>query len=115
MKKFLVLLVVLVCTLQLDAQTNLRAIWDYSDVELPTINRFEVKVDTGNWVDIGIPAPEVFSTTLAGHHSYVFILTSVSNGPHAFYVRACDATQCSFEVSSPYKLIGPPKNPRVER
>lgn len=97
------------------AQVVLRGKWDYADAELPTITRFEVKVDTGNWIAVGIPAPEVFPDTLAGHHTFTYTLPSVANGPHSFLVRACDDVECSFEVSKPFKLIGPAKNPRVER
>lgn len=112
---FFVSLLCFACVFQSDAQTNLRAIWDYDDTQISAITRFEVKVDTGNWQSIGIPFAELFSTTLPGHHSYVYIIPTVSNGQHSFQVRACDSIECSFEATAPFKLIGPPKNPRVER
>lgn len=115
MRKFFAILIFVGLASAVQAQVNLRAIWDYHDLDTPNITRFEVKIDSGSWQDIGIPAPQVFPETLPGHHSFVFQLLNVSNGPHTFFVRACDPTDCSFEVSKPYKLIGPAKNPRIER
>jgi hypothetical protein len=104
----------LFCAGVLQAQTPLKARWDYDDIELPNISTFQVKVDNAaTYTQIGIPTAQVLPDTTPGTHTYEYVLPALTSGTHAFTVRACNATDCSFDLSTSFRLIGNPKNLRI--
>jgi hypothetical protein len=108
-------LIILLTSSQLIAQAQLKAVWDYPDLEIGTIARFEVKIDDGTYESIGIPSQQTLPTTLPGAHSYVYVIPFTVQGTHVIAVRACDAVECSFDATVPYKWIGPPRNLFITR
>jgi hypothetical protein len=96
------------------AQTPLKARWDYDDIELPNVSNFQIKVDAAaTYTQIGIPTGQILSDTTPGTHTYEYILPALTSGTHSFTVRACNATDCSFDLSTSFRLIGNPKNLRI--
>jgi hypothetical protein len=112
---YLVIILFLLSSLTIQAQPQLKAVWDYPDNEIGTIARFEVKIDDGVYESIGIPPQQILPTTLAGAHSYVYVIPFTVQGTHVIAVRACDAVECSFDATVPYKWIGPPRNLFITR
>jgi hypothetical protein len=110
-----VILILILLTVPLQSQPILKAAWDYPDSEIGNIIRFEVKIDNGQYQSVGIPAQESFPTTLSGNHTYTYPVPFTTSGTHTFVVRACDNTECSFDVGVVFKWIGPPQNLRIVR
>ena len=83
--------------------------FDQSDYA--NVTRFEVRVDTGAWVDIGKPPASTAANTVQ------VPLPAMTVGPHALTVRACNAAGCSA-ASVPVNVVmvaipQVPANPRV--
>lgn len=57
---------------------------DYANV-----TRFEIRVDTGAWVDVGKPAATGAANTVT------VPLPAMTVGPHTITIRACNAAGCS--------------------
>src|SRR5262245_49349996 len=115
MKKLLIAALLLFAYANASAQVQLYAVWDYPDAEIADVTRFDVRVDGGAYVSAGIPNPETLPDTMAGHKSFRYPLPPITNGTHSVAVRACNTLDCSFDVAAAFKLIGPPKNPRVTK
>jgi hypothetical protein len=83
----------------------------FEQSDYAAVTRFEVRVDTGAWVDIGKP-------TASGAANTVQVpLPAMTVGPHALTVRACNAAGCSV-ASAPVNVVmvaipQVPANPRV--
>lgn len=116
MKKVLATIVFLFTIASANAQSPIYAVWDYPDAEIAEIVGFQVKFDSGAYQPIVMPAPETLPDTMIGHKSFRYAIPSTfTNGQHSVAVRACNSTECSWDATAVFKLIGPPKNPRVQK
>jgi len=100
------------------AQTPLYFAWDYPDSGIADVSHFRVKYDSGQYTSVGLPTPEVLEDTAPGNHTFRTLLpTGFQPGAnHTASVVACSDTMgCSFEVSLPFRLIGPASNPRIKK
>jgi len=83
--------------------------FDQSDYA--NVTRFEVRVDTGAWTDIGKPAATGTANTVQTP------LPAMTVGPHAITVRACNAAGCSAASAAINVVMVAipqvPGNPRV--
>lgn len=83
--------------------------FDQSDYA--NVTRFEVRVDTGAWVDIGKPAATGTANTVTTP------LPAMTVGPHTLTVRACNAAGCSAASTGINVVMVAipqvPANPRV--
>lgn len=109
------LLLILFGIVLLKAQNPTTIAFDYPDSDIPLITEFQVKLDGGAYASIGIPTPMVVAGTLANHKSFLHNLPALSHGNHTVAVRACNATECSWDASIVFKLIGPPSNLRIHK
>jgi len=115
-KKVLAALVFAFTVVNVNAQSQMWAVWDYADTEIPDITGFQVKFDSGAYQPIVMPQAETLSDTPAGHKSFRYPVPSTfTNGTHTLAVRACNTTECSWDATAVFKLIGPPKNPRIQK
>jgi len=122
MKKItLIILMLLAFSINANAQYRLgspvEATWDYTlaDVTAGLVTRFEVRLNSGAWVNTGLPPTAT---------SYVYVLPAIglTVGTHTVSVRACSAvpecnlpiaaTTITFTVISP--IPKPPTNFKVQ-
>jgi hypothetical protein len=90
------MLTALVLLLQVSVSAARPVVWDYSDADLKTglVNRFELSIDGGAFVDVGrVRADDADQTP--GTVSYKTSLPPLMVGPHTVDVRACNVTECS--------------------
>ena len=112
MKKFiLILLFVLTLTVPGNAQQGITVLWDYPQVEVSKITRFETRINSGSWVNVGIPVV-VYAANGLNTYSWV-IPYSTATGSHTLYARACDTAECSVSASLVYKNVLPIRNLRI--
>lgn len=99
-------------TAQTRLGTPLNLSWNYTlaDITAGTVVRFEVRVDTGSYVNTGLPPTAV---------NYVFPLptAALTVGNHVAAVRACSLKECGLEATVLFTVLATlpatPANPRV--
>lgn len=89
--------------------------WDQPTAEVATVDRFEIKIDSGAYVNAG-KTPANNAQTASGMSSFSFVIPALSTGPHTFTVRACPASGACVE-SAPFAfgivVISAPSNLRA--
>ena len=74
------------------------AFFDYLDSDLQTfaVLRFEMQLDGGQYVSLGIPPIIVSPGSTPGAQTYIALMIpgGVPPGAHRFNVRACNAAGC---------------------
>jgi hypothetical protein len=90
--------------------------WDYTadSVRNGVVTRFEVRLDTGAFSTVGVPAPVAVDQT----YRYTFSPALMTIGVHVGAVRACNiSNQCSADLSASFTIspIPPPApgKPRI--
>lgn len=104
MKKVLIALAFLMVSssafAQVTAQPGQNFKWNQPTSEVATVARFELKIDTGVYVDVGKTAANDASTP-AGQSSFSSVIPALTPGAHSFVVRACPASgACSPDSAS---------------
>ncbi len=71
--------------------------WDHptSEVSAQIVTRFEVRYDSGPWVDVGMVPHASGPTTPPTHSSFASPVPALVPGPHTAVVRACNVTACT--------------------
>jgi hypothetical protein len=72
-------------------------LWDYSsaDIAASEVNRFELKIDDGEWGDVGrLGSPDQSGAT-PGYVTYEAPVPALTLGSHIVSMRACNVTDCS--------------------
>ena len=115
-RQLFVLALVLALGVPLRAQAP-KVAWDYLTTQVGLISSFEVRLDGGPWISIGVPTPESLPSTPAGYTTFAWVLPSaLGNGQeHIVSVRACHPEECSTDPSLVFRLTGPPENLRIIR
>jgi hypothetical protein len=95
--------------------TTLRLEWDFSaaDIKNAEVNRFEVQVDSGPWVNTSSAIPSPGDT-----YSYTIPSLVLPVGKHIVSVRACNVHECGSAASAGvtiFEVIIPvtPSQPRI--
>lgn len=66
--------------------------WDYPAADIVTVSRFEIKVDTGSYLDAG-------KTPLSNvANSYYYQIPAMVSGNHQVVARACNIAGCSVDT-----------------
>jgi hypothetical protein len=86
---------------QVTAQPGQSFKWDYPTTESVNVVRFEMKIDTGAYVDVGRTVANDAQTP-AGHTSFARVIPALTPGNHTFVVRACPATGSCSPDSNPF-------------
>lgn len=74
--------------------------WDQPTTQVASIDRFEIKIDTGPYTPVGKVAANDAQTP-AGQSSFSFPIPALTPGPHSYVVRACPLTgACSPDSPS---------------
>ena len=116
MKKLLVLLafVSLPAFAQVPIATqNNSPAFDYLLVDFTSfsVTRFEVQIDSGAFVSVGVPTTTDDVRTLPGAHTYAgpkFGTLGLSVGSHTFAARACNAGGCGVASTPPFAFTYAP-------
>ncbi len=105
----------LLCTAPVAAQIRVGqpvpAEWDYDQAQIDCkygdppieceggpVTRFEYKLDTGEWIDTGLPALP------PGKYEFIVPKGSATKGVHDFRVRACNTVLCGDGAMATYKV-----------
>jgi hypothetical protein len=94
--------------------TVLHVEWDYTaaDITEGAVSRFEVRVDTGAWVNTALTIPSA-----TGTYKYLLPASSLTLGTHAVSVRACNTAECGNAASTSLTITPllprAPGNPRI--
>ncbi len=93
-------------------QNNAPAL-DYPIVDLAafSVTRFEMQLDSGAFVSIGLPATTDDAKTIVGDHTYAgpkFGTLGLSIGNHTFSSRACNAGGCGVASAVPFAFTYAP-------
>jgi hypothetical protein len=94
-------------------QKSLYAEWDYrsSAITEQQVNRFEVSLDGGPWIDAGRTASPDQTGVETGYVRYELKLPLVAVGPHLWEVRACNPLECGDPLQSKFALTLKPEAP----
>jgi hypothetical protein len=86
---------ILIAALQI--QTPPAFLWDYATADLTTgaVDRFELKLDAGEWTDVGRLASDDQSEAPAGTTTYTVRIPPLTLGAHTAQLRACNPVECS--------------------
>jgi hypothetical protein len=94
--------------------------WDYAktDITVNGVVRFELKLDAGAYISVGIPTIQNDAQTTVGTDTYTTpISNTLTPGNHTAVVRACTLTVCSAD-SAPlpfvFAVLPAPANTRVK-
>ena len=94
--------------------------FDFKIVDIPAVSRFEMQLDGGTFVGIGIPPVRNDAQTQVGNNTFAIAASTLTltAGTHTFAPRACTTTSCFAATSPPltftYVLPLPaPSNLRV--
>lgn len=108
MKKLLLVLALLLIPVSVKAQDVPNGIfWDYSNTDLKTyaVTKFQTKIDTLDWVDVGLPNPIPVPPPPEDWTTYRWKFPPLVVGDHVVRVRACTATDlCSDPLSLNFKI-----------
>ena len=116
-----ILVSILFNSIALNAQTNVLPGQQFS-FDYPTsavidfgIRRFELKIDNGNYQDVGLPMGVAGNAELT---TFRIPIPAITPGQHTAVIRACNDTGCSGD-SNIYTftmvIIPVPSNLRVDR
>jgi hypothetical protein len=98
-----------IASAQTPVTTANQVAFDQSDYA--NVTRFELRVDSGAWVDVGKPAATGAANTVQ------FALPAMTVGPHTLTARACNAAGCSAASTGLNVVMviipGVPANPRI--
>ncbi len=113
-KKLIIFIFAIIFSSATYAQTPTYFTWDYPDVDITNVVKFQVKVNTGSYIDVGIPNQELLADTTPANHTYRWTIPATLTQA-TLSVRACNSLECSVDASTSFKLIGPPGNPRIKK
>jgi hypothetical protein len=86
---------------QVPAQPGQLFKWDQPMTEVASVDRFELKIDAGTYVNAGKTLAND-SATPAGRQSFSFVIPALTPGNHTYVVRACPASGSCSPDSSPF-------------
>ena len=101
------------------ARTGSFFAWDYETAAITQqgIDRFEMQIDGGTWVNVGLNPSTADATTLPGYTTFRTPIPALTLGPHTVALRACNPQECSNPTTDlPFTFsIRPdtPRNPRL--
>jgi hypothetical protein len=95
------MLTTLILAAVLQIQTPPAFLWDYATADLTTgaVDRFELKLDAGEWTDVGRLASDDQSEAPAGTTTYTVRIPPLTLGEHTAMLRACNPVECSEPTS----------------
>lgn len=87
---------ILLAALLIVQQARLLA-WDHptSEVQAQIVTRFEVRYDSGPWVDVGMVPHPSGPATPSSHSAFSSPVPALVPGSHTASVRACNVTACT--------------------
>jgi hypothetical protein len=102
---------ILALAMQPQPQKSLYAEWTYRTAAITEqqVNRFEVSLDGGPWIDAGRTGATDQTGVEQGYVRYEFKLPLVAVGPHLWQVRACNPLECGEALESKFALTLKPE------
>lgn len=93
-------------------------LWEYPTADLATgeVSRFELKVDNGEWTDVGRLASEDQVGAEKGSVIYTATIPALKLGAHTAQLRACNVAECGEPATANFTVSikpAPPVNFRI--
>lgn len=88
--------------------------WDISTFEVTEsqISRFELRLDNGTWIDVGLVRVTNDPTTPPNNSTYEYPLATITTGLHTAQVRACNPVGCGPESNTvSFRMLALPGAP----